>query len=40
MRFRLVARFVDDRDLARLDDVKRQPALAGLEDALAVFERA
>ena len=34
------ARFVHDRDLARLDDVEGQPALPGLEDRLAVLERA
>ena len=39
-RLRLVGRFVHDRDLARLDDVKRQSALAGLKDGLAVLERA
>ena len=35
-----VGRFVHDRDLARLDDVERQAALPGLEDELAVLERA
>ena len=38
--FELVGRFVHDRDLARLDDVERQAALPGLEDELAVLERA
>ena len=39
-RLRLVGRFVHDRDLARLDDVEGQAALPGLEDDLAVLERA
>ena len=39
-RLRLGVRFVHDRDPARLDDVKGQPALPGLEDGLAIFERA
>ena len=38
-RLRLGARFVHDCDLTRLDDVKGQTALPGLEDGLAIFER-
>ena len=37
---RVIGRFVHDGDLARLDDVKRQTALPGLEDELTVLERA
>ena len=39
-RLRLVSRFVHDGDLARLDDVERHAALPGLENELAVLERA
>ena len=39
-RLRLGARFIHDRDPARLDNVERQAALPGLEDRLAIFERA
>ena len=39
-RLGLGARFVDDCNLTGLDDVKRQTAVPGQEDGLAIFERA